>query len=191
MPFFVLIRGAVFLYLTFSMPPWIALVVGAGMMFVVFFVYCMVLLSRTKRGLEYSRGAAVGTAIMVCVYCVYTGMFVSGINVKHPEIKSTYRVLHPLLRVALGTFIIVDEGVVVTSSSRKRGTYSKMGLAPLENSYHYVQKDGYVHAVDLRTVGRSWFSNSLMHSYFWLMGFRTLRHVGTADHLHVSLAVAD
>jgi len=29
--------------------------------------------------------------------------------------------------------------------------------------------------------------NRLVQAYFWSMGFATLRHVGTADHLHVEL----
>jgi hypothetical protein len=44
-----------------------------------------------------------------------------------------------------------------------------------------------VHAVDLRTIGRAEWKNVLLNWYFRSMGFRTLRHVGTADHLHVSL----
>jgi hypothetical protein len=62
-----------------------------------------------------------------------------------------------------------------------------MGLPPYERSLHLRQDDGYAHAVDLRTAGRSEWRNFLMRSYYRLMGFRTLRHVGTADHLHVSL----
>jgi len=31
--------------------------------------------------------------------------------------------------------------------------------------------------------------NRLVQLYFWCLGFGTLRHVGTADHLHVELPV--
>jgi hypothetical protein len=41
--------------------------------------------------------------------------------------------------------------------------------------------------VDLRTAGQGAVKNRLVQLYFWMMGFRTLRHVGTADHLHVQL----
>jgi len=54
---------------------------------------------------------------------------------------------------------------------------------------HYPQPDGYVHAIDLRTAGRGFVRNRLVQAYFWSMGFVTLRHVGTADHLHVELPV--
>ena len=72
-------------------------------------------------------------------------------------------------------------------AARKPEDYAAMGLPVYENSLHFEQPDGYVHAVDLRTLGRSAWKNFVMSGYFRLMGFRILRHVGTADHLHVSL----
>jgi hypothetical protein len=45
--------------------------------------------------------------------------------------------------------------------------------------------------MDLRTKGRSQARNALTVAYFRIMGFRSLRHVGTADHLHVSLPVPE
>ncbi len=63
----------------------------------------------------------------------------------------------------------------------------RMGLQTMRRSLHYRQRDNYVHAVDLRTTGQSEWRNGLMPWYLQLVGFRTLRHVGTADHLHVSL----
>ena len=48
-----------------------------------------------------------------------------------------------------------------------------------------------VHAVDLRTKGKSELRNKLVSWYFRMMGFNTLRHVGTADHLHVSISSHD
>ncbi len=41
--------------------------------------------------------------------------------------------------------------------------------------------------MDIHTAGRGFVVNLLVQGYFELMGFRTLRHVGTADHLHVEL----
>ena len=52
---------------------------------------------------------------------------------------------------------------------------------------HFRQRDGWVHALDMRTIGHGTVRNWLTAAYFRLLGFRTLRHVGTADHLHVSL----
>jgi hypothetical protein len=73
--------------------------------------------------------------------------------------------------------------------SRQPEDYERMGLSTNGASLHYRQADGYAHAVDLRTRGRSPGRNILIRLYFEAMGFDTLRHVGTADHLHVSLLV--
>ncbi len=75
----------------------------------------------------------------------------------------------------------------MTDLGRTPADYVAMGLPVLEQSFHYRQVDGYVHAMDLRTADRGAARNWLTQAYFRLLGFRTLRHVGTADHLHVSL----
>jgi hypothetical protein len=62
-----------------------------------------------------------------------------------------------------------------------------MGLPVRDQSLHYPQKSGYVHAVDIRTKGRPEWKNKLTEMTFELFGMSTLRHVGTADHLHISL----
>jgi len=54
-------------------------------------------------------------------------------------------------------------------------------------SKHYEQPDGWVHAVDLRTKSNGEIRNRAVQLYFEVMGFSTLRHVGTADHLHVQM----
>ena len=76
---------------------------------------------------------------------------------------------------------------MVTDLGRTAEDYLKMGLPVNETSLHFKLDDRFVHALDLRTVGRTEWRNRLTAGYFRLMGFRTLRHVGTADHLHVSL----
>jgi hypothetical protein len=63
-----------------------------------------------------------------------------------------------------------------------------MGLPVSRESLHYRQADGWVHAVDLRT--HAGLKSLLVQWYFDLMGFDTLRHVGTHDHLHVSLPLS-
>jgi hypothetical protein len=64
-----------------------------------------------------------------------------------------------------------------------------MGLPVFERTLHYQQKNGWVHAVDLRTIGHSEPRNLLLAWYFRAVGLRVVRHVGTADHLHVELPV--
>jgi hypothetical protein len=111
--------------------------------------------------------------------------------VKNEDLRSEYRSLHPLLRVATSTFILVDGDLVITDMERQAADYERMRLPVYERSLHFVQEDGYAHAVDLRTIGRSEWRNFTMQVCFRAMGFRTLRHVGTADHLHVSLPLPD
>jgi hypothetical protein len=81
----------------------------------------------------------------------------------------------------------VDESLLITDLSRHPSDYEAMGLSVNPQSLHYPQADGYVHALDLRTKGRGEVRNLLMQGYFAALGFRTLRHEGTADHLHVAL----
>jgi hypothetical protein len=102
-------------------------------------------------------------------------------------IRAEYRDTHPLLRVALATLDLADDRLVVTDMSRTAADYTRMGLPVLTNTMHGVQRDGWVHAVDIHTAGRGLLVNLLVEGYFRIMGFRTLRHVGTADHLHVEL----
>ena len=187
LPFIALIRGAVHLHLSYSINPWLALVLGSAMMFTVLVIYALLILSRHKSGFAHSNKAALVLGLAVLCFAGYSTFFVSSENVKHPEIKSTYSKLHPLLRVAVGTFVFIDDDLVVTDSLRERTDYKKWRLSPRTHSHHYEQKDGYVHAVDIRTIGRSEFVNRSAQLFFYLMGFDTLRHVGTGDHLHISL----
>jgi hypothetical protein len=75
----------------------------------------------------------------------------------------------------------------VTDIERGPTSYAAMRLPQPARSQHYRQKDGTVHAIDLRTQGRGTLRNGLVRLYFELLGFETVRHVGTADHLHVRL----
>src|SRR5439155_146962 len=97
------------------------------------------------------------------------------------------RSVHPLLRLALSTAILVDRDILITDTGRLPDDYARMGLLTNTRSRHYKQADGWIHAVDLRTTGRGVIKNRGVQFYFWLMGFDARRHVGTADHLHVEL----
>lgn len=97
--------------------------------------------------------------------------------------------MHPILRVAISSVTLADGDLVITDIERVSGDYETMGLPVNPHSLHYRQESGYVHAVDLRTRDRSEIRNYIIQISLDLMGFRTLRHVGTADHLHVELAV--
>jgi len=124
---------------------------------------------------------------LVVAYCGYGLIYLSSANAKSERVRAYYGSLHPLLRVALSTLILADRDLVVTDLARGPKDYAAMGLSPNDGSLHYVQRDGYTHAADLRTAGRSELKNALVRVYFWSMGFATLRHVGSGDHLHVEL----
>lgn len=119
--------------------------------------------------------------------CGHMLFFAQQDNFKSKEVKSEFYSLHPLLRIGVSSLVYFDQESVVTDLERRRSDYEKMGLSVNEHSLHYPQKDGYVYAVDLRTNQRSFLRNAVVQGYFWLMGFKTLRHTGTADHLHISL----
>jgi len=110
-------------------------------------------------------------------------------HTKSDAVQATYHQLHPLLRLATSTWVLADADLVVTDVARSREDYARMGLPVNEHSLHFPQATGYVHALDLRTRGRPEWQNRLVTRYYQSMGFRTLRHTGTADHLHISLAV--
>jgi hypothetical protein len=124
---------------------------------------------------------------LVLAYSGYTLLYVSSGHAKSEQVRGYYRSLHPLLRVALSTWMLIDREIVITDLVRRPEDYPAMGLPAYDGSLHYAQADGYAHAADLRTLGRSALWNGAVHLYFWSMGFGTVRHVGTADHLHVEL----
>lgn len=132
-----------------------------------------------------------GAVAVGALYVGYALTFVAGGNVSTPEVRAEYRELHPLLRVAASTVFLADGGRVMTDASRTPEDYWLMGLPVNEASLHFPQETGYVHALDLRTRGRKEWSNRLVEGFFWVMGFHALRHVGTADHLHVSLRIPE
>lgn len=187
LPFVVLVRGAVFFYAYGNVPWWLALAVSALLTIGLVTLYARSLLRKfpgRPRTLVLAKWVALP---LVVFYCGFSLLYLSELNAKAGEVRAYYRTVHPLLRLALSTWILVDDKLVVTDMRRAREDYAKMGLPVNETSLHYRQTDGWVHAVDLRTAKRGWVRNRLVQLYFWGMGFNTLRHVGTADHLHVDL----
>ena len=91
----------------------------------------------------------------------------------------------------VSVFVLADADAVITDAARTPQFYARAGLPSNESSsLHLRQDDGFVHALDLRTINRPEWRNLLAELAFRAMGFHTLRHVGTADHLHVSLRLA-
>lgn len=138
-------------------------------------------------GSKSIKSKAVISLLLVVGFAIHSLYFISGSNFKNPELKSEIRSLNPILRLAVGTLVMVDKEAVITDANRVPEDYRKMGLKTNKSSLHYKQKDGYAYAIDLRVKGKSELRNKLTKWYFEWMGFNTLRHGGTADHLHVSL----
>ena len=188
LPFVALVRTSAYLYLHL-MPTWAALATGALLTLLVVAAYAA-WLSRQFTGRTRFLTMTKWVALPLVVgWCTYTLLFLASVNSKTDAVRSYYATVHPILRVALSTVILADRGLVVTDLGRLPEDYGRMRLHPNERSLHYRQRDGWVHAVDLRTRGRGAVKNAAVQAYFWVMGFDTLRHVGTADHLHVELPV--
>ena len=187
LPFYVLVGASVMLYRVQSVPTWPALLAGALLTFLILLVYASWVAKRVSGRRRVPANVTKALLAVVGAYALYTLVYLSALNVKDEGLREEYRSLHPLLRVATSTFILFDRELVITDMQRQAADYERMGLPVYERSLHFVQEDGYAHAVDLRTIGRSEWRNFLMATYFRAMGFRALRHVGTADHLHVSL----
>lgn len=191
LPFATLVGGSTWSHRLLGLPTWGALglaallTAGCLTLFGVHFTRALHARYRTRR-LGWRFGMRIALPIVVA-YCGYTLLYLARENAKTDAVRAYHGTLHPLMRVALGTAILADPAIVVTDTRREAADYDRMGLRAREHSLHFTQPDGYVHAVDLRTAGRSWIRIAAVRAWFGVMGFRTLRHVGTADHLHVSL----
>ncbi|HHG83608.1 MAG TPA: hypothetical protein ENJ82_02565 [Bacteroidetes bacterium] len=195
LPFILLIRVSVLAYAQFELSTWLSLGVGGLLTFLLLYFY----MNRISRAILGKKKSTDGTrtfslrAAMFIVggFCLYALLYLSASNAKTETVKSEFTSVHPLLRLSVSALALLDQDLIITDMSRTHADYDDMGLKRLNNSLHYPQKDGYVHAIDLRTNGRSEWRNSLLKWYFWAMGMNTLRHVGTGDHLHISLIIWD
>ena len=187
LPFLLLIRLTLHLHVYEALNIWLALGIGIGATTVLLLIYGAIIQHWMTGSWNITRRKIQVFLLIVLVYSGYSLMYLSGSNVKSTEVSSTYLSLHPTLRLATSTLVLIDQDLVVTDMERTPDDYLKMGLPVLENSLHYKQESGFVEAVDIRTKGEPEWVNFLVRTYFQAMGFNTLRHVGTADHLHVSV----
>ena len=187
LPFFILVRGAVLLYRDAGWPSWLALMGSGAAMIGVLALYGALMTRRLTGRARFGWIARWVAMPLVVGFMVRGLVFLDRAHAQNEAIREEYQDTHPLLRMALATLDIADDNLVVTDMSRTAADYVRMGLPVLPNTMHAVQRDGWVHAVDIHTRGRGFFVNFFVASYFRVMGFRVLRHVGTADHLHVEL----
>jgi hypothetical protein len=186
-PFFLLVRFSVYLTLSHGLGAWSSLSGGILVTIGLLCIYLIILSFWVSNRKLLIKAGGMGVSIMVLGYSLFSLFYLSGVNAKSEDVQSVYRSMHPILRVAVSTVTLADGDVVITDIERIEEDYAGMGLPVNPASLHYRQESGYVHAVDIRTIGRGTVRNALLRGSLELMGFRTIRHVGTADHLHVEL----
>lgn len=189
-PFLALIRGAVFFHNQYNLGAWISILFGVFATFLVIAVYRILaygpyIFSKDK-SISFSSFWKL-SLIIILAYCIHAVFFLSSKNIKSNQVRSEIFDLHPIVRLSVSTIVLIDEDLIITDASRVPEDYRRMGLPTKNASLHYKQKDGYAYALDIRTNGRFMLRNWLIKGYFSIMGFNTLRHVGTDDHLHISL----
>jgi hypothetical protein len=187
LPFLVLIRGAVLLEQALAWNAWFSIGLAAVVTTSVLSYYVFRLWRIISHRSGYVWIATRVVAPIMLVFCIVSLSFLADANAKDARVHGTYRELHPALRLALASLCLVDDDVVLTDIRRTPAEYPRMGLPVAARSLHYAQPDGFVHAIDLRTRGRGLARNLLTQAWFLGLGFETVRHDGSADHLHVSL----
>lgn len=187
LPFYLLVRGSLLAGSLFGWPAWPAVGFGASLSALAASAGIFLALRRLEVELSFPALATRAVLPALAVFCAFSLFTLSGTNAKSPEVRASYARLHPALRLAVGTLRLLDPRVVLTDIERCPRSYRAMRLRRPRASAHYHQGDGTVHAIDLRTHGRGRLRNALVQLYFEALGFETLRHVGTADHLHVGL----
>lgn len=191
LPFFILIRSGVFLHEQYEAHGWVSLlggIFGSALVILFYMIHLQGKLTGNLGDLRTVRRRYWLAFSLVAVYCLPGLFFLSAGHAKHEEVRQEFRTLHPVLRLGISTLVVLDKQLILTDANRYPDDYRQMGLKTKRHSLHYQQSTGYAHAVDIRTRGHSELRNRLIEGYFRLMGFNTLRHVGTADHLHVSIS---
>ena len=190
LPFLLLTRGAMYVHVHYNPGAYISILFGMIIASIIIMIYFAVLYGRVSNkvgDMGMLRKKWVVAFLIVLGYSIHGVFFMSPDNFKNPAIKKEMSKLHPLLRLGVSTLVMIDKDMLVTDATRAVEDYDDMGLRRNARSLHIPQKDGYAYAVDLRTRGRNEFRNRSTELFFHLLGFKTLRHVGTEDHLHLFL----
>ncbi len=187
LPFFILIRTAVYLNLDHQLNEWISLLGGMGATTLFLSLLFIFAFRKVKHKKVMAKLTLGGISMLVGGFIIYGLLYLNSVNAKSESIQEVYSTLHPILRVAVASTTLAEQDLVITDIKRTQEDYIAMGLTPRQSSYHYEQPTGFVHAIDLRTIGHSELRNTTLEWGLKLMGFQTIRHVGTADHLHVAL----
>jgi len=194
LPFILLIRGAVFFHNEYTWLPGMSLIVSGLITTVLLFIYLTFMYGQITGKIgsgNVLKRQSIIALLLVLGYSIYGLFFLSNTNAKSSEVHGEFTNLHPIVRLSISTILFLDHDLIITDAKRQPEDYKKMGLRTKKRSLHYKQSTGYVHAVDIRTNGRSELRNTLLIWYFKGMGLNTLRHGGTGDHLHISLKSHD
>lgn len=187
LPFFILIRTAVYLNLDQQINEWLSLLGGMGATTLFLSLLFFFVFRNVKRKKVMAKLTLSSISMLVGGFIIYGLLYLNSVNAKSESIQEVYSTLHPILRVAVASTTLAEQDLVITDIKRTQEDYIAMGLTPRQSSFHYEQPTGFVHAIDLRTIGHSELRNTSLEWGLKLMGFQTIRHVGTADHLHVAL----
>lgn len=191
LPFIGLIRLSVYFHIQHNLLPWVCIALATLMTIVLLFIYLTFLhawVTDYAGNTRYTVKRRFGiSSFVVLLYVIHGIFYIGGTNIKSEDIRKEIREVHPILRLSVSTLIHLDKELLITDSARLPEDYQKMGLPSKNQSLHYIQSTGFAHAIDIRTKNRPEWKNQLVRAYFIAMGFKTLRHTGTADHLHISL----
>src|SRR2546430_1306453 len=145
-PLFLLVRGWVFLYLHSGYGRWLALAGGAGCTLLVVTAYAAWVSHRLTGRVNVLVLVRRVALPLVLAYCGYALIYLSSGNAKSDQVRAYYGSLHPLLRVVLSTWILVDKDILITDLARRRTDDAALGIGPNGRALHYVQGDRYVQA---------------------------------------------
>lgn len=189
LPIPIFLRTSVFFYQNRHFGDWSSIFMGFIVALTVWSVFGWLVLRKLDK-LKHIVQVLRKIAVFVFVFQIALGsMYISGAHLKNESLKASYREVHPILRMSIVVSAMISPDLVMTDLARSKEDYRRMGLPQKEFSLHFLQPSGYVHAVDIRTQGKSEIRNKLLQFGFWMCGFSTKRHVGTADHLHISLPI--
>lgn len=189
-PFFIFIKSAIHVHTNYEVAPIISILFAVLILACTLFLYVTVmykLIFKKMGSAGLLKHKLIFTLLVVIGFAFHLLFFISNSNLKNKELQNEYTQLHPILRLATSLLVKIDKNIVVTDAARKLKDYESMGISPNQRSLHMLQKDSYAYALDLRTRNRTEFQILLMQMYYKLLGFKVIRHVGTADHLHISL----
>lgn len=185
--FFVLVRGSMYAYQSMGWGTWSSIALGILATVLVLCAYLAWLWTRITGEGRIRQFVPRAVIALVAAYSMYGLLYMSAGDSRDPELGDYHRSLHPLMKLGASTYFLFDRDGVVTDPERTAEDYLGMGLPMNEASLHFKLGDRYVHAMDLRTAGRSPRRNRFTVAYLRFMGFRSLHHVDATDHLHVSL----